>query len=130
MRFDKLAIPSGVEGQFWLLACPLRPPLRPPQKQLAEKADLRLSFVGQMERGLKIPSLITLQRIADVLGVKAGRLLDEGGPPGKPSNKPYPIERRFADMMAGYSVRGRTALYSAFRQLARRIKRFPGKYGK
>ncbi|MBI4669179.1 MAG: hypothetical protein HY747_08335 [Elusimicrobia bacterium] len=110
---------------------------------------MRLSFVGQMERGLKMPSTLrrtsgtgrghrmtqraslpTLQRIADVLGVKAGRLLDEGVPPDKLFNKPYPIERRFANLMAGYSIRERTALYSTFRQLARRIKKFPGKYGK
>lgn len=47
------------------------------QEFLAERAGLHLSFVGQVERGLKKPSLRTLKILALVFEIKAGELLDE-----------------------------------------------------
>ena len=39
------------------------------QEQLAEKADLAVSYVGQIERGLRDPSLKALNSITDALGL-------------------------------------------------------------
>ena len=43
------------------------------QEELAEKADLHISYIGQIERGLRYPSLKVLFKIADAL---EGRVVD------------------------------------------------------
>ncbi|MEJ2191190.1 MAG: helix-turn-helix transcriptional regulator [Nitrospirota bacterium] len=40
------------------------------QEKLSEKADIHVSYIGQIERGLRYPSLKTLFRIADALDVR------------------------------------------------------------
>ena len=45
------------------------------QEILAEKADLNRSYVGEVERGKAIPSLVTLDKLADALGVGITDLL-------------------------------------------------------
>lgn len=92
------------------------------QEQLAERADSHLSFVGQLERGIKKPSLVTIKKIADAFGTKAGDLLDEGPPP-----KSRPMERQVEDLLHGYSVPQQESLLRIFRQLARQLKKFPKK---
>lgn len=43
-------------------------------KQLAEEAGISIGFISQIERGLSSPSVRTLVRLADVLGVSMGEL--------------------------------------------------------
>lgn len=45
------------------------------QEELAEKANLNRSYLGEVERGKAIPSLITLEKLADALGVSVADLL-------------------------------------------------------
>jgi transcriptional regulator with XRE-family HTH domain len=45
------------------------------QAQLAERAGLSAGYVGELETGLKDPSLETLGRIADALEVKPYQLM-------------------------------------------------------
>lgn len=45
------------------------------QEKLAENAGLSVTFIGLLESGLRKPSLKTLQKIANVIGVKARDLL-------------------------------------------------------
>jgi len=45
------------------------------QEALAEKAQLNRSYVGEVERGKTIPSLITLDKLASALGLKVSDLL-------------------------------------------------------
>lgn len=45
------------------------------QEQLGFKAELHRTYVSQLERGLKSPSLRTLDRIAKVLSTKASKLV-------------------------------------------------------
>ena len=45
------------------------------QEQLGFKAGLHRTYVSQLERGLKSPSLKTLDKIAEVLGTKASKLV-------------------------------------------------------
>lgn len=40
------------------------------QERLAEMADIHTSYIGQIERGWRYPSLKMLFKIADALGVK------------------------------------------------------------
>lgn len=44
------------------------------QSELAEKASLSLNFIGTVERGRNVPSLMTLFRIARSLGVTVSDL--------------------------------------------------------
>lgn len=44
------------------------------QEMLAESADIHTSYIGQIERGLRFPSLKVVFRIADALNVQASEL--------------------------------------------------------
>jgi transcriptional regulator with XRE-family HTH domain len=46
------------------------------QAGLAESIDASVEFVSLIERGARLPSIGTLVRVAQVLGVTAGALLD------------------------------------------------------
>jgi transcriptional regulator with XRE-family HTH domain len=45
------------------------------QEQLAERADLNRSYIGELERGQAIPSLITINKLSLAFGVTLSRLL-------------------------------------------------------
>jgi transcriptional regulator with XRE-family HTH domain len=45
------------------------------QEALAERADLNRSYLGELERGQAIPSLLTLKKLSDALGVSVSHLL-------------------------------------------------------
>ena len=92
------------------------------QERLAEKIDAHLSFIGQLERGVKKPSLATLKKIADSLGIRAGDLLDEVPPPPRHST-----EKKLQDLFQGYSPKQQDFLYKSFRILAREFAKFPKK---
>ncbi|HHY47296.1 MAG TPA: helix-turn-helix transcriptional regulator [Firmicutes bacterium] len=47
------------------------------QEQLGEKAGLNSSFVGQIERGVRQPSITTLESLASALGVSLKALFME-----------------------------------------------------
>lgn len=51
------------------------------QAELAERAGLDVSYVSQMERGLRDPSLSSLRAIAAAVGLNVAELLVEGDPP-------------------------------------------------
>lgn len=45
------------------------------QEELAERANIHRTYVSQLERGLKSPTLSILQRIAVALDVRASRIV-------------------------------------------------------
>ena len=45
------------------------------QEELAEKAGLHFTYVGQIERGVRNPSLVNLYKLAKALSITAGELL-------------------------------------------------------
>lgn len=47
------------------------------QIQLAERAELNHNFVGEVERGEKLASVVTIVRLASALGVKAADLMQK-----------------------------------------------------
>jgi transcriptional regulator with XRE-family HTH domain len=44
------------------------------QEKLSEKVDVHVSYIGQIERGLRFPSLKILFRISDALEVRINEL--------------------------------------------------------
>ncbi|MBI1923317.1 helix-turn-helix domain-containing protein [Candidatus Poribacteria bacterium] len=54
----------------------LRKSARLTQEKLAEKADLSAYYIGQIERGEALPSLVVLQEIAKAFGLTLSQLLD------------------------------------------------------
>ena len=48
------------------------------QEQLAEQADLNRSYIGEIERGQVVVSLLTIEKLAAALGVPSSRLLAHG----------------------------------------------------
>lgn len=48
-------------------------------QQLAEMTDLSRGFIGQIEAGTANPSVGTLKKVADALGVPMGALFSDGG---------------------------------------------------
>lgn len=55
----------------------LRKERRMTQEEVAEKLGLHNSYIGLLERGERIPSLITLEKIAKFFGVKPVDLIAE-----------------------------------------------------
>ncbi|MBI2327169.1 helix-turn-helix transcriptional regulator [Candidatus Curtissbacteria bacterium] len=45
------------------------------QEGLADLAGMHFTYIGQIERGKRNPSLINLERLAKALKIKAGELL-------------------------------------------------------
>lgn len=45
------------------------------QEELADRAGMHFTYVGQIERGLRNPSLVNLHKLAKALKLDAGRLL-------------------------------------------------------
>jgi transcriptional regulator with XRE-family HTH domain len=45
------------------------------QEELADKAGMHFTYVGQIERGIRNPSLINLEKFAKALKISAGQLL-------------------------------------------------------
>lgn len=46
------------------------------QEQLAEMANLSVSFLGGVERGVKSPTIETLEKLATALGVTLGEMMN------------------------------------------------------
>ena len=45
------------------------------QEELSDRAEIHYTFLGHIERGNKLPSLSTLARLADTLGITLSDIL-------------------------------------------------------
>ncbi|MBW3537072.1 MAG: helix-turn-helix transcriptional regulator [Actinobacteria bacterium] len=48
------------------------------QEKLAQVAGVHWSYLGELERGCRNPTLLTIERVADALGVSAAQLVSDG----------------------------------------------------
>ncbi len=49
------------------------------QEKLAEEAELSLNFIGNLERGEKLPSLDTIVKVARAMEMTGAQLLTRAG---------------------------------------------------
>ncbi len=94
------------------------------QADLAERLDIAPEVYGRLERGLMLPSVRTLRKLAGVLGVRADHLLglDNGKPPlsvPHPADDLPPEARRLVRRAAGLSPRQLRLLIVTAAALAR-----------
>ncbi len=66
---------SDIRKEFGNQLRKLRQERKLTQEELADKAGMHFTYIGQIERGIRNPSLINLQKIAKALKVSAGQLL-------------------------------------------------------
>lgn len=71
-------LPSKDEAQldFGVAVRRLRDTRKFTQEELAELSDVHVTYISQIERGLKNLSLYNIHRIAHALGVTPGSLID------------------------------------------------------
>ncbi|MRV72925.1 helix-turn-helix domain-containing protein [Duganella sp. FT92W] len=80
MRSRKAAPPPACEDtmltrEFGLAIRRLREARGWSQERLAEAADMNRSYIGEVERGAAIPSLVTIDKLAAALGTSASGVL-------------------------------------------------------
>ncbi|MQY51123.1 helix-turn-helix transcriptional regulator [Rhodocyclus tenuis] len=66
---------SDLNQHFPLVVRQLRKDRGWSQEHLAEKADLNRSYVGEIERGDAIPSLLTAEKLAQALEINLSTLV-------------------------------------------------------
>jgi len=92
------------------------------QEELADKVEIHPSFLGQIERGTKKASIITLQRIADALGVSADILLKEENNKAK-NNKLSEYQIKVSGLMRNFQTNEQRFLYKTTKELYKNIKK-------
>ncbi|MBU2574132.1 MAG: helix-turn-helix domain-containing protein [Elusimicrobia bacterium] len=92
------------------------------QEELAEKADLHPSFVGQIERGLRAASFKTLERLGVIFGLKPVDFLAGATEPDA-AYKPQPLERKILGLLKGCSTREQQLVYQTIKHLLRQKRR-------
>lgn len=84
---------------------------------LESSSGVGAAFVGQIERGVKKPSLETLARVARGLGLPLSKLLGEDAPAADGEGS----VRKVAALLRGHEPHEREFLYAALRHLSRRL---------
>jgi len=73
------------------------------QEELGERANIHYSYVGQVERGDKMPSLKTLKKLATALNTPVQYLLEEPSTYGTSENILPEAVAEFRQLIAGRS---------------------------
>jgi transcriptional regulator with XRE-family HTH domain len=69
------------------------------QLVLAEECESAQTYISELEKGKKSPSLLMVERIAAALGVEAAHLFTEEPPPGEGKRLNYVQKREMAERM-------------------------------
>ncbi|MFD1957597.1 helix-turn-helix domain-containing protein [Paenibacillus thailandensis] len=85
------------------------------QEQLALRADINASYMGQVERGEKSPTIDVLGKIADALQTPLEALVGETA--GKAETAGGGYADKIASQLDGLSVKEQEAVYRFVKQL-------------
>jgi len=91
------------------------------QEELAEKAEIHPSFVGQIERGLRAASFKTLERLGAIFHIKTSDFLDYAPKPDDP--KQYSMAKRIMSLLKGCSAREQQMVYQTIKHLLRQNRK-------
>ena len=86
------------------------------QEELAEKARIHPSFLGQIDRGTKKASLVTIQRIADALGIAEEQLFNDNIH-GSKEKKLSEYQQKVLSLMVHLPVNDQKFLYKTTKEL-------------
>lgn len=89
------------------------------QEELADKVNMHPSFIGQLERGTKKASIVTIQRIVQAFNVQAGELFGEKR---KQKDKFGEFQIKIAGLIGNFTKSEQQFLYETTKELGRRIK--------
>ena len=67
--------PETIKSEFGRRLRKLREDRGWTQEELADRAGMHFTYIGQIERGVRNPSLVNLYKLAKALGIKGGVLL-------------------------------------------------------
>ncbi|WP_216671549.1 helix-turn-helix domain-containing protein [Saccharibacillus qingshengii] len=88
------------------------------QEQLAEKAEIDISYLGQIERGVRqSPSILIVGRLASALEVGEGELLERGRIDIPNSNHDLDIPQRIAEELGKLTPKEQQLYDQIFRTL-------------
>jgi len=80
--------------------------------EVAERSELSVSYVSEVERDMANPSVGAVNRIAEAIGIRMGSLFEDEGPaaaeppaPSRPVNHAPPVEVAYADRLIPRVVR-------------------------
>lgn len=92
------------------------------QEELAEKTEMSASFIGQIERGVKVVSIDTLERLSRVFGLKSADFLRETGA-AKPHRAEPSMEHKMAGLLKGYSLSEQRVVYQTLKFMLRQNRK-------
>ncbi|MFC4776372.1 helix-turn-helix domain-containing protein [Paenibacillus sp. GCM10023252] len=84
------------------------------QEQLALRADINASYMGQVERGEKSPTVDVLSKIASALGVPLEQLV---AAPGSSAQQDSGYEDKIAHQLSGLTMREKESVYRFVKHL-------------
>jgi len=92
------------------------------QEELAEKTDMSASFIGQLERGVKVVSIDTLERLSRVFGIKSAEFLREDGA-AILHRETQSMGHKVTSLLKGYSLREQKVVYQTLKYMLRQNRK-------
>ncbi|WP_141504072.1 helix-turn-helix domain-containing protein [Paenibacillus luteus] len=87
------------------------------QEQLAFRADINASYMGQVERGEKNPTIDVLSKIANALQTPLEMLVNVSAPPDLADVDPEGYATKIVHQIHGLSLKEQEAVYKIVKQL-------------
>ncbi|MEK6645670.1 MAG: helix-turn-helix transcriptional regulator [Candidatus Firestonebacteria bacterium] len=91
------------------------------QEELAEKISIHPAFLGQIERGTKKASIVTIQCVAKALNITTGKLFAEDTDKLGVKNLSE-WQTKISELISNFSANDQKFLYETARALAKKIK--------
>lgn len=91
-------------------------------EKLAEQVGLSPNYLGDVERGKKLPSMATFIRLVNVLDISADELLKD-----EVNRADYLVDAEISSRLAGLTPRRRTAVLNILNRILEELPNLNGK---